>query len=31
MWMATIEERNDNLSCIEVRLKFWKYDVIQQM
>lgn len=29
--MATIEERNDNLSCIEVRLKFWKYDVIQQM
>ncbi|KAG9433300.1 WD repeat-containing protein 75 [Apis mellifera carnica] len=31
IWMATIEERNDNVSCIEVRLKFWKYDAIQQM
>lgn len=29
--MAIIEERNDNVSYIEVRLKFWKYDAIQQM
>lgn len=30
MWMATVEERNDKMSCIEVRLKFWMYDVKQQ-
>lgn len=30
MWMATVEERNDKMSCIEVRLKFWMYNVKQQ-
>ncbi|XP_043254565.1 WD repeat-containing protein 75 [Colletes gigas] len=30
-WMATVEERNDKLSCIEVRLKFWMFDVKQQL
>ncbi|XP_033329848.2 WD repeat-containing protein l(2)05287 [Megalopta genalis] len=30
-WMATVEERNDNLSCIEVRLKFWMFDVKEQL
>ncbi|KOX68688.1 WD repeat-containing protein 75 [Melipona quadrifasciata] len=29
-WMATVEERNDKVSCIEVRLKFWMYDAKQQ-
>ncbi|KAK9297876.1 hypothetical protein QLX08_008625 [Tetragonisca angustula] len=29
-WMATVEERNDKVSCIEVRLKFWMYDIKQQ-
>jgi len=31
MWMATVEERNDKISSIEVRLKFWMYDVNKQM
>ncbi|XP_076285922.1 WD repeat-containing protein l(2)05287 [Lasioglossum baleicum] len=30
-WMATVEERNDKLSCIEVRLKFWMFDVTKQL
>ncbi|XP_017756050.1 PREDICTED: WD repeat-containing protein 75 [Eufriesea mexicana] len=30
-WMATVEERNDKVSCIEVRLKFWMYDTKQQL
>ncbi|XP_076654715.1 WD repeat-containing protein l(2)05287 [Halictus rubicundus] len=30
-WMATVEERNDKLSCIEVRLKFWMFDVKKQL
>lgn len=30
-WMATVEERNDKLSCIEVRLKFWMFDTKQQL
>ncbi|KAG7202077.1 hypothetical protein KM043_004751 [Ampulex compressa] len=30
-WMATVEERNDKLSCIEVRLKFWVFDTDKQM
>ncbi|KAL6434766.1 hypothetical protein ACFW04_005163 [Cataglyphis niger] len=31
MWMATVEERNDKVSSIEVRLKFWIYDVNEQI
>ncbi|XP_076674924.1 WD repeat-containing protein l(2)05287 [Andrena cerasifolii] len=30
-WMATVEERNDKVSCIEVRLKFWLFDTKQQL
>ncbi|CAK9809581.1 WD repeat-containing protein 75 [Anthophora plagiata] len=30
-WMATVEERNDKMSCIEVRLKFWMFDTKQQL
>jgi len=30
-WMATVEERNDKVSSIEVRLKFWLYDLKKQM
>lgn len=30
-WMATVEERNDKISSIEVRLKFWIYDVNKQI
>ncbi|XP_017882412.1 WD repeat-containing protein 75 [Ceratina calcarata] len=30
-WMATVEERNDKVSCIEVRLKFWMFDTKQQL
>ncbi|XP_053988404.1 WD repeat-containing protein 75 [Hylaeus anthracinus] len=30
-WMATVEERNDKLSCVEVRLKFWMFDAKQQL
>ncbi|KZC09641.1 WD repeat-containing protein 75, partial [Dufourea novaeangliae] len=30
-WMATVEERNDKLSCIEVRLKFWMFDAKEQL
>ncbi|XP_031836889.1 WD repeat-containing protein l(2)05287 isoform X2 [Nomia melanderi] len=30
-WMATVEERNDKLSCIEVRLKFWMFDSKEQL
>ena len=29
-WMATMEERNDNVSSIEVRLKFWQFSVEKQ-
>jgi NET1-associated nuclear protein 1 (U3 small nucleolar RNA-associated protein 17) len=31
IWMATVEERNDKISSIEVRLKFWTYDLDEQM
>lgn len=31
MWMATVEERNDKISSIEIRLKFWMYDLNKQM
>ncbi|XP_011056912.1 PREDICTED: WD repeat-containing protein 75 isoform X1 [Acromyrmex echinatior] len=30
-WMATVEERNDKISSIEVRLKFWFYDLKKQI
>ncbi|XP_076755512.1 WD repeat-containing protein l(2)05287 [Xylocopa sonorina] len=30
-WMATVEERNDKISCIEVRLKFWMFDSKKQL
>ncbi|XP_008559275.1 WD repeat-containing protein 75 [Microplitis demolitor] len=30
-WMATIEERDDKISCPEVRLKFWKFDTEKQV
>ncbi|XP_003708110.1 WD repeat-containing protein l(2)05287 isoform X1 [Megachile rotundata] len=30
-WLATVEERNDKTSCIEVRLKFWMFDTKQQL
>ncbi|XP_012060006.1 PREDICTED: WD repeat-containing protein 75 [Atta cephalotes] len=30
-WMATVEERNDKVSSIEVRLKFWLYDLKKQI
>ncbi|XP_012275072.1 WD repeat-containing protein 75 [Orussus abietinus] len=30
-WMATVEQRDDKLSSIEVRLKFWKFDVNRQI
>ncbi|KYN04804.1 WD repeat-containing protein 75 [Cyphomyrmex costatus] len=30
-WMATVEERNDKVSSIEVRLKFWFYDLKKQI
>ncbi|XP_071651739.1 WD repeat-containing protein 75 isoform X1 [Temnothorax longispinosus] len=30
-WMATVEERNDKVSSIEVRLKFWVYDLKKQI
>ncbi|XP_014479883.1 PREDICTED: WD repeat-containing protein 75 isoform X2 [Dinoponera quadriceps] len=29
-WMATVEERNDKVSSIEVRLKFWRFDMNTQ-
>ncbi|EFN76342.1 WD repeat-containing protein 75 [Harpegnathos saltator] len=30
-WMATVEERNDKVSYIEVRLKFWRFDWNKQI
>ncbi|XP_074094761.1 WD repeat-containing protein l(2)05287 [Cotesia typhae] len=30
-WMATVEERDDKISCPEVRLKFWHYDTEKQV
>ncbi|EZA57753.1 WD repeat-containing protein [Ooceraea biroi] len=30
-WMATVEERHDKVSSIEVRLKFWIFDLKQQI
>ena len=30
-WMATVEERNDKVSCIEVRLKFWMFNSKEQL
>lgn len=30
-WMATVEERNDKVSSIEVRLKFWLYNLKTQI
>ncbi|KAL6257883.1 hypothetical protein P5V15_011482 [Pogonomyrmex californicus] len=30
-WMATVEERNDKISSIEVTLKFWIYDLKKQI
>ncbi|XP_076232800.1 WD repeat-containing protein l(2)05287 [Calliopsis andreniformis] len=30
-WMATVEERNDKISCVEVRLKFWMFDTKDQL
>jgi NET1-associated nuclear protein 1 (U3 small nucleolar RNA-associated protein 17) len=29
-WMATVEERDDGESNMEVRLKFWHYDTVKQ-
>lgn len=29
--MATVEERDDKISCPEVRLKFWHYDTEKQV
>lgn len=30
-WMATVEERDDKISPIEVRMKFWTFDLKNQM
>lgn len=29
-WMATVEQRDDGETSIEVRLKFWHYDAVKQ-
>lgn len=31
LWMATVEQRDDEVSNMEVRLKFWKFDTETQM
>lgn len=30
LWMATVEQRNEIGFAAEVRLKFWKFDVVKQ-
>jgi hypothetical protein len=29
-WMATVEQRDDGETNMEVRLKFWHYDSVKQ-
>lgn len=29
-WMVTLEERDDKISSIEIRLKFWEFDLEKQ-
>lgn len=30
-WMATVEQRDDDVSYTEVRLKFWNFDAKNQV